>query len=65
MKFKLEIDCDNAAFVGDPVEEVVRILAEARRKLLDADIDEFIKLFDINGNAVGSMYFQDPERERA
>ena len=51
MKFKIEIECDNAAF-DEPYEELARIL----RDLAD-DIEESVHLahpiFDINGNRVG------------
>lgn len=54
MKFKLEINCDNAAFEGDPSYEVRRILEELVHNM--EDVCEH-KLRDINGNIVGFAKF--------
>jgi hypothetical protein len=58
--FKLEIDCDNAAFGdGDMDEcrrEVQRILAAASRSFGDTGNDSG-RLRDINGNRVGSFEY--------
>lgn len=59
MKFKLEIQCVNAAF-GDSdegrAEEVGRILAEAAKKVSDGFT--YIYLTDANGNTVGTCEFK-------
>lgn len=61
MKFKLEIDCDNAAFDGVEREEVARILLEAGRKVRNLNppnyVGEKIALYDFNGNKVGEARF--------
>lgn len=54
MKFKLEIDCDNAAF-EDPGTEVARILHDLADRVgqhMPVRGDSFV-LYDINGNKVG------------
>lgn len=64
MKFELELDCDNDAFADDPTVEVFRILKVARARLCDNDVSNVpVKLYDINGNAVGSMRFTQVGRE--
>jgi hypothetical protein len=61
MKFIVEIDCDNAAFEGDPMWEVARILKEQATKLERwlGDAEPVLKdtLKDINGNKVGTASF--------
>lgn len=56
MKFKLEIDCDNAAFENNTCGEVARILAEEARKMERFSDDNLWSntLLDINGNKVGT-----------
>ena len=57
MTIKIEITCDNAAFHDDP-GEAARIIREAANKVADMGegcFDQPIKLYDINGNAVGSL----------
>ncbi len=51
MTFKLNIECDNAAFEDNVGEEVGRILRQAAQKMERGDIPG--TLFDSNGNAVG------------
>lgn len=54
--FRMRVDCDNAAFEGDPGQELSRIL----RALADAmrlDDTTCGKLRDINGNTTGSWTF--------
>lgn len=60
MKVKIIINVNgNAAFEESPSLEVARILGEVVKKIeagrLDIEIGEAIKLFDINGNAVGTF----------
>jgi len=59
MKFKIEIDCGNDAFVGCAEDECVRILQELRERLCsgDAATQRHIPLFDLNGNKVGEARF--------
>ena len=56
MKLTIKLTCDNAAFndSGDPSDEVARILRKyAARIERDGVVDS--KLFDINGNTVGTV----------
>lgn len=54
MKFKLEINCDNAAFEGDNrYAEVERILCEIEIGRGPGTI------YDVNGNRVGSFVWVD------
>ena len=54
MKFIVEIECENAAFVGDRSLEIQRILQTVIENLeYGADIDYNYPLHDINGNKVG------------
>lgn len=53
MTFKLEINCDNAAFEDSPQIEVGRILAE-----LAPEVESAGNLYDINGNRVGQYAFK-------
>jgi hypothetical protein len=61
MKFRLEIQCVNAAF-GDSdegrAEEVGRIL-ESTVRALRGGVVQYKILFDVNGNAVGTASFTD------
>ncbi len=60
MKFKLEIDCDNAAF-GDGAQEVgaeiARILGEVRDRICHSELDanELFSIRDANGNTCGGF----------
>lgn len=51
MKLRIEINCDNAAFLSDPVSEVARIMGKIVEEL-DPDQGK-VKVRDINGNVVG------------
>lgn len=55
MKFKIEFDCDNAAFGEYAVDEISRILAMVKYRIETKNniVDEF-PIYDINGNKVGS-----------
>ena len=55
MKFKLEIECDNAAFGEIPRIEVGHILDRAKAKVWDGETE--MKLLDTNGNVVGQAQF--------
>ncbi len=56
MEFKLEIDCDNAAFEGDALlDEVTRILCVVAKHVHEGNLEG--KVRDINGNRVGSFKF--------
>jgi hypothetical protein len=53
MKFKLEIELDNAAFDNDPMSEVQRLLLIAAARL-ELGETAWNGLRDVNGNLVGS-----------
>lgn len=60
MKLKIEIDCGNAAFEGNNCgSEVARILTKFANRIegtedyLMISTGDKMKLFDVNGNAVG------------
>lgn len=55
MKFELHIECDNAAFEGDPLTEIARILRTEAEKMARFGGEEIWDntLFDLNGNRVG------------
>jgi hypothetical protein len=67
MKVKIIINVNgNAAFEESPALEVARILGEVVKKIeanrldcgwsvLNIEVGEAIKLYDINGNAVGTF----------
>jgi hypothetical protein len=61
MKWRLEIDTDNDAFVNSPSAEIARILRYAADNvdvMQDTGITEGeAKLTDANGNTVGSFDF--------
>ena len=65
MKFKLEIQLDNASFWDLANAEVARILRELRNVLVSSPLlNDGMEgpLFDSNGNKVGewSVYDEDP-----
>lgn len=60
MQFRLEINCDNAAF-GEPeqdstdlLDEIARILQTSSQLVADGCVSDHA-LRDINGNTVGSF----------
>lgn len=59
MTFKLEINCDNAAFMEDdhdgyaPAPEIARILREAAMHVQNGSTER--KIYDANGNACGQF----------
>jgi hypothetical protein len=62
MEFTLNIDCDNAAFSGDPLGEVQRLLHVAAMKIEGGYREG--KLVDVNGNTVGEFELKgEPEDE--
>lgn len=55
-KVELEIDCENAAFEGDPTHEVARILRKAADRIeREGKRCSGFKLMDVNGNSVGEL----------
>lgn len=58
-KFKLEITCENDAFVEDRGEEVARILKKVLEGLEWGSGSG--RLRDINGNTVGKFHFVEEE----
>jgi hypothetical protein len=63
MKFRIEIDCDNAAFHADWRDEVIRIMRDLSEEL-DYGVDGLgmsrgpILLHDVNGNTVGKAWVE-------
>ena len=58
MKFKLEIEMDNAAFEDDWRVEVERILHDVSNKIFNQDMPNPLKIRDVNGNLVGKVWIQ-------
>jgi hypothetical protein len=56
MKFKIEIDCGNAAFEDDATGEVARILRSLADRL-ERGMAASFPLHDFNGNKVGTAGF--------
>jgi hypothetical protein len=54
--FRLTIDTGNAAFAGDPLPELARLMGVVSAKLADGRHQG--NLLDINGNAVGQFTFE-------
>ena len=68
MKITVEFDTDNAAFDGDPVPEVHRILDRAKHQIADylsywqeGDGEAKTALRDINGNKVGTVKVEETQ----
>lgn len=61
MRFRIEMECDNAAFDDDPTPEVGRILTSLAAKIEGVEWDDLIMLRDINGNTVGKAWFEGGE----
>lgn len=64
MKFRLEFDCDNAAFDDDVPDhgcasECARILRELANRL-DQDGTAHANLHDVNGNRIGAWSLAEP-----
>ena len=65
MKIKIEIDCDNAAFIDDPAANAERIagyIGMCLRQYCDfrnenrlADCDRIVAIRDTNGNKCGTF----------
>ena len=63
MKFKLEIECDNAAFADDYREyEICRILEDVVNRLRNGTGFP-MSLRDINGNRVGEAVLEGEEND--
>lgn len=61
-KFRLHLDCDNAAFEDAPGEEIARILREAADRIESGDLPGgFTNLRDMNGNAVGAYRLREEQ----
>jgi hypothetical protein len=61
MDYKIEINCDNAAFEDDPALEIARILNNLADNLKHDPALNTEKLRDINGNFVGFAKMVDYE----
>jgi hypothetical protein len=57
MKFKIEFDCDNDAFVVNPEAEVADLLENVAYRVKQGET--YGKVFDTNGNSVGNWEFTD------
>ena len=58
MKFKVEFNCDNAAFDEDSMNsEIARLLTEVADKTVNGWMSGSIR--DINGNGVGSFELEE------
>ena len=62
MKYRIEIECDNDAFLNpdgvlDPCAEVASILRHLCRDHLELGYEHGTSLFDTNGNRVGFAEF--------
>jgi len=55
MKFIVEINCDNAAFVNSPEVEVSYILENIAKRVENGEVDSAVR--DTNGNTVGKFEF--------
>lgn len=53
MEFTLNINCDNAAFAGGPLDEVATILDDVARRIRGGDREGSVR--DTNGNTVGGF----------
>lgn len=62
-KFKIVVKTDSAAFDDDPGVELSRILNGVANKLQFGIVAEGTeaKIFDINGNSVGKVIFEERE----
>lgn len=61
MKFKIEIDCDNAQFAdGELMLEVADTLAAVAKRIgnFECGLDEPLIIRDINGNTIGRATFE-------
>jgi len=56
LRFKLQVNCDNAAFDDAIASELARILRDVARKLEDGiDCEHHRNINDGNGNVVGTF----------
>lgn len=60
MKFKIEFDCDGAAFDEYPEDEIVRILGRISKSLKDGYLTGG-RVMDINGNPIGQWSLSEDE----
>jgi hypothetical protein len=60
-KIIIEFETDNAAFEDDSLcPEIARILGELARKIESYDRPDDMKVYDVNGNKVGTVtYLED------
>ncbi len=58
MEFTINIECDNAAFEGEPLGEIAKILGDQVKKIQhwvgDGSLTWKSTLHDSNGNKVGT-----------
>jgi len=63
MKFKMEFDCDNAAFIdslGEQIAEIVKRAADSIGENDDGDFQGGV-IRDVNGNLVGEWSLEDDQ----
>jgi hypothetical protein len=58
--FSIEIKTTNAAFEDSPETEIARILREWADRIEEGAQGTY-KVFDINGNSVGTLYFKEED----
>jgi hypothetical protein len=58
---KLFIETGNAAFEDAPATELARILRKLASRIEEGTIDDYVPLFDYNGNKVGEAQFSRPD----
>ena len=64
MKFKCEIDMDNAAFAHDPHAELSKIIKQISKQVNDFECKKRTKtIWDINGNNIGSWTIKTADQE--
>ena len=62
LAFNLKIDCDNAAFEGDPRPEIARCLREVADSVeAGGNLSKHLNIRDINGNIVGTFVLKPNE----
>jgi hypothetical protein len=67
MKLTITIDSDNDAFEPDPGPELARILKDIARKIADTNqyqIATTFPLYDMNGNFVGKLKYENEEASK-
>lgn len=62
MKFRLNLNCDNAACDDAPEQEIARILRDAADRIENGDLPRsYTNVRDTNGNTVGAYRMREEE----